>query len=1032
VSTDSGGIATSSTLSANDQVGVYLVSASASGAGSVNFNLENFEYLTWYVATTGSDSNDCETTSTPCLTINGAIGKAGAGDTVMVEEGTYTGTGDQVVLVDKDINLSGGWDSGFSTQSGTTVIDGEYTRRGMTVNASVTAEMELFTIQNCDDTILSGSSGIRNEGTLTLEKVTIQNNGTVETRNGVVHNSSTGVLTISNSAVINNGSSDWCFGGVYNNSSGVLTVINSTISNNISNYIYCYPTALVGYGTVTLRNATIVENTGADIMGAFGTFTLQNSMIGWCDNTTSMTSLGYNIISANNCPVTPTDGDQFGTPSEPINLFIGPLQDNGGATYTQALLNAPPYFVSPAIDAGSPTTPGSGGDACELTDQRGVTRPLDGDSDTTAQCDIGAYEYDPGADPPPTTWFVSTTGSDSNDCESTSTPCATINGVLSKGGISFGDSIKITGGTFTGSGDEVVFIDRDIYLSGGWDSSFSTQNDLTIIDGENTRRGIKVDESINAAIELFQVENGFNEETSGPYTGRGGGIFNDGYLILQESTIRSNTSLGVGGGIYNSDTLMLYESTVSGNYADSYGGGIWSSGVVELENSTISGNASIEASGGGIANYDQGTVTINNATVAWNYADSHGGGIHAGTFTAKNSIIANNNATTAPDCYSTITSEGYNLVGDNSDCSFTATTGDQVGTGASPIDPELSPLQDNGGPTFTLALMTGSPAIDAGNPATPGSGGDACLGADQRGTTRPDGTHCDIGAFEGSVPWVQLAPVNTYTANNTSSLPGSFLCNQSQPDCTDGSNTHADAGHQYAIGTYYTYLTKHTRDSIDDDGMTIVSTVQYCDPGESCPYDNAYWDGSQLVYGSAHDWPLADDVVAHEFTHGVTEHTSSLYYYYQSGAISESLSDLWGEYYDQVNGLGDDTPGVKWLAGEDVTGFGPFRSMSDPSAHPYYDPDKMTSPYYHLGDLEDMSDEDFDFDYGGVHTNSGVNNKAVYLMVDGDSFNGYTVSGIGWDKVLAIYYEVQTSLLTSGSDYGDLYYAVQQACSNLV
>jgi len=86
------------------------------------------------------------------------------------------------------------------------------------------------------------------------------------------------------------------------------------------------------------------------------------------------------------------------------------------------------------------------------------------------------------------------------------------------------------------------------------------------------------------------------------------------------------------------------------------------------------------------------------------------------------------------------------------------------------------------------------------------------------------------------------------------------------------------------------------------------------------------------------------------------------------------------------------------------------------------DPDKMSSTKYRKS-LDDN---------GGVHHNSGVNNKAVYLIVDGGTFNGKTVTGLGWDKTAAIYYEANTNLLTSGSDYSDLFYALQQACSNLI
>ena len=115
-------------------------------------------------------------------------------------------------------------------------------------------------------------------------------------------------------------------------------------------------------------------------------------------------------------------------------------------------------------------------------------------------------------------------------------------------------------------------------------------------------------------------------------------------------------------------------------------------------------------------------------------------------------------------------------------------------------------------------------------------------------------------------------------------------------------------------------------------------------------YNNAFWNGTQVVYGDdLYSFLMTDDVAAHELTHGVTQYESKLFYYYQSGAINESLSDIWGEYYDQINGWGDDTPRVNWFIGEDIeaspyAGQEGLRSMSNP---PYYsDPDKMTSTFY--------------------------------------------------------------------------------------
>ncbi len=254
----------------------------------------------------------------------------------------------------------------------------------------------------------------------------------------------------------------------------------------------------------------------------------------------------------------------------------------------------------------------------------------------------------------------------------------------------------------------------------------------------------------------------------------------------------------------------------------------------------------------------------------------------------------------------------------------------------------------------------------------------------------------------------------TYTANNTSSLPGTLVCNESDPTCAAG-DADAVAAHNYAGDTYDFYFTEHDRDSLDDAGQTMISTVHY--NSFICP--NAFWDGNQMVY--CNGFSLADDVVGHELTHGVTEHSSNLFYYYQSGAINESFSDLWGEFVDLINVSGDDSAGVRWLIGEDLPlSVGVLRDMADPTL--YSDPDKMSSPWYHTSSS----------DNGGVHTNSGINNKAAYLMTDGGVFNGYVVNGLGIAKVADIYYEAQTNLLSSGADYTDLYDALYQACLNLV
>ena len=260
----------------------------------------------------------------------------------------------------------------------------------------------------------------------------------------------------------------------------------------------------------------------------------------------------------------------------------------------------------------------------------------------------------------------------------------------------------------------------------------------------------------------------------------------------------------------------------------------------------------------------------------------------------------------------------------------------------------------------------------------------------------------------------------TYDANNLTTLPGTLVCNEGNPLCAGG-DAHEVAAHTYAGDTYDYYFAEHGRDSINNAGMTMISTVHF-----GVNFANAFWNGSQMVYGDAFGFAQADDVVAHELTHGVTNFESNLFYYYQSGSINESLSDVWGEFVDQNNGAGTDTAGVRWQMGEDVTGLGAIRNMQNPPL--FNDPDRMTSPNY-VCDQTELSTGDGD--NGGVHSNSGVNNKAAYLMTDGDTFNGQTVTGLGHAKVADLYYEVQTNMLTSAADYADLYDALIQASINL-
>ncbi len=239
-----------------------------------------------------------------------------------------------------------------------------------------------------------------------------------------------------------------------------------------------------------------------------------------------------------------------------------------------------------------------------------------------------------------------------------------------------------------------------------------------------------------------------NSTLSSNSAGFGGGILNKvGTVNVTNSTLSGNSANSNGGGIFNTTgTVNVTNSTLSGNSAN-FGGGIDNSGTVNVTNSTLSANSA--NFGGGI--FNSGTVNVTNSTLSGNSATSNGGGIrNTGTANVKSAIIAGNTASVGPDVSLTFTSQGFNLIG-KSDGSTGFTNGvnnDQVGTIATPINPLLGPLANNGGPTMTLALLPGSPAIDKGM--------NTALTTDQRGFARTvdqplipnasDGT--DIGAFE--------------------------------------------------------------------------------------------------------------------------------------------------------------------------------------------------------------------------------------------------------------------------------------------
>ena len=219
-------------------------------------------------------------------------------------------------------------------------------------------------------------------------------------------------------------------------------------------------------------------------------------------------------------------------------------------------------------------------------------------------------------------------------------------------------------------------------------------------------------------------------------------------------------------------------------------------------------------------------------------------------------------------------------------------------------------------------------------------------------------------------------------------------------------------------GVTYDFYAALGRDSIDGEGMPMISTVRYCE-ASGCPLANAFWNGEQMAYGLG--FAAADDIVAHELTHGVTQYTSNLLYWYQSGAINEAMSDIMGEFVDLANpgsGATADTAANRWLMGEDMP-TGALRDMENPPN--FGDPDRVGSVLYWRSIL----------DSGGVHINSGIVNKTAVLIADGGTFNGQTVTGIGLEKSAWLWYQTGLSLRFA-SGFEDLANALDASCSSLV
>ena len=602
-------------------------------------------------------------------------------------------------------------------------------------------------------------------------------------------------MTIINSTLANNSAKT---GGGIRNADGPLTLINDTISGNVitANSGGSAPGLFFAHSSVVTLLNTIVAANGTnsppDVVSSDGS---------------PVTSNGHNLIGIIDGSSGWVASDLTGTVAHPLDPKLGPLQNNGGPAPTMALLT-----FSQAIEGGDDSVLGA---PLNLTsDERGFPRPIG------SHVDIGALEQDHAQTE--STLTVNTILDDTDDAcgETRCTLRDAINTANAAGGLTIqfapgvSGAIMLTQGqltitkavTVTGPGARVLAVDanfasRALFLN----APGVAISGLTFTRGQSVGDSAAGGAILNTSNTTLTNCTISDSSAIGPAgipgnpgaPGSGGGILNDGTLMLVGCTVSGNSAIGgsfatngnsvdpggpgLGGGILNEGTLTVQNCTFSGNTAQGGRGGhnpLLGSGH---------GGAGGDANGGAIGS--EGSLTVTNCTLSRNTAvggpggtgrtngpkgAGQGGGISHLTleFPPKvgNTLIAGNTAADGgPDVSDQFNSAGFNLIGEaDGSGGFTnpGDTTDKTGTVAQPLDPKIGSLANNGGPTDTIALLTLSPAIDAGNDAN------ATAPTDQRGASRLGIS--DIGAFEfgGALPTPTPTPVPTPTPIPTATPTG--------------------------------------------------------------------------------------------------------------------------------------------------------------------------------------------------------------------------------------------------------------------
>ena len=772
------------------------------------------------------------------LLITNSASVLGSGASILRVQANYPGRVFHIVgagVAIEDMTVARGSNSlggGILVESGVLNLTRCTVMQNQAVNGGGIAQVDgRMTIT--DSTISSNSASgtgmgvyIQGNSTSVVSRCTLAGNsgiGNLASGGGISHNGAS--LVLDSSTFCANGSGTGNGGGELNNS-GNTAITNCTFANNLCSHGGAV--AVIG-GTVTVRNSILAMNTATgDTPDCFGPFI----------------SGGFNLVGdRTNSFGWGAPGDLIGTSAGPINPMLGPLQDNGGYTWTMAPLND-----SPVIDRGH----SSGA----TVDQRGLNRPFDQPQVPNAiggdAADIGAFEGNPKL------LVVSTV----NDFGTGSLRQAVLDASATDlTEIDFAPDIE---GNTIALTNELV-LDKNLIINGPGASAMalvggsgiraihvtsgnSTISGFTIRDcqgtapagpfetmGNDAFGGAILNEATlnlaNLVISNNVIKGGKGGNTDHGFAGEGGGggLANFGLLSLNRCTLANNLAtggdggeataggtagpggIGYGGSLYNTGNAFLTNCCVHSSIASGgtggesgggTGGGIYNyTNVLSLWTCTVASNKVVFGPGGGIS--DEGSNGVyRSTTIAGNQA-SYGGGVFASGSDFGNTLISANVANFAPQVNGTLFSSDYNLIQTTNGAAIIGGTDHLLRAPAF-----LGPLQDNGGPTMTMALAVGSPGIDQGK----------SFGAtrDQRGARRPyffgpftipgGGDGSDIGAYElvGAILKIARSGSNvvlTWTTNEPALKlqSTSFLNPYGLTSWTDVPGTRTISGNQFMM-----------------------------------------------------------------------------------------------------------------------------------------------------------------------------------------------------------------------------------------